>query len=857
MQFRIFLSAVSSEFASVRDDLFKQLEKHGFDVTYQEKLVPKGDADRTLDKVYAYFQECDLIIYLVGQRSGGFPAEKVAAKYANLLPKGWKRASYTQWEYFFCHAPRADGKPRHRFFFFAEGYDEHRPNVKGESGAAQTRFIKHLKHEEGHDRTSFTSDHHLFSQIKDQPWFKQALPRKPNNLPYPSIGTLFVGRETFMHDLRKSIEAQAQAVIKPRHSIHGLGGLGKTRLATEYAWQHQTHYSALLFVIAESREALRRNLAALCGPLVLNLPENDAREEDVKVAAALRWLQQHEGWFLLVDNVDSPEAVSAAEELLGPLANGHVVYTSRLSNWAAHVKPLELDVLDEDVSTRFILERTAQKRRPEADAEAQARLIARDVDGLALALEQACAYINQRRLTLAGYRQAWNEKHDEVLKWYDAQVMNYPKSVAVTWQTSLDQLSADAKELLMRLAWLSPEPIPESLLDVRAGEDDTLDAHTALAELERFSLITRDNEGPFFSVHRLVQDVTSRQQLHGRIGAALRQATTWFCEALDVPAQDVQAHRRLQHIYPHALQLCDRGETLDLDGAFPFLLTQVSDYLINYASDYRRAEILTRRVLALRLRRYGMNHLETFTAMNNLAQVLRRLSRTEEAEELLRGAIAGAMNIEGPEGRSLASFYSNLGLLFTDTDRSEEACAVLRKALLVSEQRFGPDSADAARCAHNLAEALACQGERTEAEHFARKAIRAIEGNGGTHSIAYSAVLNCLARLLPEPGEESVSLLRQALAIRRALLPPDHPDLSVALNNLGEFLLLLGQTEEAEALLREQLALLARASERNRAKHPQLQRALRTYVRCSQVLGRTAKNTEEIVREIIRASPIV
>jgi len=121
--------------------------------------------------------------------------------------------------------------------------------------------------------------------------------------------------------------------------------VGKTRLAVEYAWQHEADYSALLLVVADSPENLRRNLAALVGPPVLDLPEQEATEEEVREAAALRWLHEHPGWFLILDNIDTPEAASAAENLLARLRDGSVLITSRLAQWSASVEPLELDVL--------------------------------------------------------------------------------------------------------------------------------------------------------------------------------------------------------------------------------------------------------------------------------------------------------------------------------------------------------------------------------------------------------------------------------------------------------------------------------------------------------------------------------
>ncbi|MCP4874544.1 MAG: hypothetical protein GY896_03590 [Gammaproteobacteria bacterium] len=91
-------------------------------------------------------------------------------------------------------------------------------------------------------------------------------------------------------------------------------------MAVEYAWRRLADYSACLFVTADSPENLERNLAELCGARVLNLPERAEREQELQVAAALRWLNQHPGWLLILDNADTPEAATAVEDLLPSLA---------------------------------------------------------------------------------------------------------------------------------------------------------------------------------------------------------------------------------------------------------------------------------------------------------------------------------------------------------------------------------------------------------------------------------------------------------------------------------------------------------------------------------------------------------
>jgi hypothetical protein len=189
--------------------------------------------------------------------------------------------------------------------------------------------------------------------------------------------------------------------------------VGKTRLALEYAWGREADYSALLFVRAETPAGLNANLAALAGASVLDLPEKEAREDAAKIEAVLRWLAANPTWLMILDNVDDQDAVKAVVELMPRLKGGHVIITARAANFPATIRKLELDVLDEDAATQFLLERTADDRQRAKDDEAQAHTLARELGGLALGLEQAGAQIATDRIGFARYLQLWKREPRE------------------------------------------------------------------------------------------------------------------------------------------------------------------------------------------------------------------------------------------------------------------------------------------------------------------------------------------------------------------------------------------------------------------------------------------------------------
>ncbi len=680
--FRIFLSAVTKELGSCRIGVARALRRKGLEVRDQEHFR-QGPAT-LLEQLRDYIRQCDAVILLVGDRCGDFPTADHAAALGDLplLQKyrtaaSQDRVSYTQWEFLLA---KHHGRDTY-IFFTAPGFQPDEPNP--EDAALQTcqaDFRMWVK-STGKHRDTLTTQAKLIEDVLVLPFPDLGRP-KPISLPYHSLGTLFKGRDEFLVQLRKSLEravdGHATAIVGK--AIHGLGGVGKTRLAVEYAWQHQDAYTALLFVPADSPEALRRNLAGLCGPLVLDLPEQDRPEEEAKLAAALRWLHLHPGWFLILDNLDTPDAAAEATKLLAQLHGGQVLLTSRQPNWSGQVVSLELDVLTETAAADFLCARTDARRRKQPDDDAQARALALELGQLALALEQAGAYIAKHRLTFGGYLKEWRDRHDRVLTWFDEQLMHYPRSVATTWQTSFDQLSEPARRLLHLVAWLAPDPIPESLLDVPVPGAADADLHDGLVNLEAYSLVTRAPDAPVFSVHRLVQDVTRRSLADDKEQHDLNAALRWVNAAFIGDPTDVRAWPILVPLAPHARAVIRRADEAGVTEPTARLMNDVG-LLLKEKALHTEAEALYRRALAIDERSFGADHPKVAIRLNNLASLLQATNRLGEAEPLMRRALAIDERSFGADHPNVAMDLNNLARLLQATNRLADAEPLMRRAV--------------------------------------------------------------------------------------------------------------------------------------------------------------------------------
>lgn len=561
---QLLLSCVTKEFGSYRALLRHDLQTFNVTIKVQEDFEPATLP--LLDELDDYVQHCEAVIHIAGDMTGQHAdppsvalimsryEKKIGERFPilkSLLETGDPPFSYTQWE---AYLAAYHGKhlvvavPRHGAKRDRSYRDD--PTQRKSQHAHLTR-LKAMGH---YPTIKFTNEDELVKGVF-RPLVKLLAAAgsrrpKPIVLPYPTMGSLFKGRERFIADLHASLQrSDTSAVAVVSNAVHGLGGIGKTRLAVEYAWQHVENYSAILFVAADTPADLKHNLAALSEPLRLELEEHE-QSEDARLRKVMDWLAENPGWLLILDNADSREAAYEAEKLPAKLQGGAVLITSRRATWGL-IETHSLDVLDEDASITFLLDRTKNQRRPMADDHRHAGILAKELGYFPLALAQAGAYIDLYGLTFEQYLAELTNNRDEVLGFCDVQAMgHYEKSVALTWQISVAHLSESGRRLLLRFAWFSADPIPEALLSLVLSDAIVGEQRRALADLAAHSLVTRAQE-PAFTLHRLVQDITRRSLSKEAGESSLSEAVRWLAAGLE----DLGLAQIKGELIPHAVSV--------------------------------------------------------------------------------------------------------------------------------------------------------------------------------------------------------------------------------------------------------------------------------------------------------------
>ena len=853
---QIFLSTVSAEFRSYRDALRPDLDRPNVTVKVQEDFIATGT--ETLDKLDDYIRECDAVIHLVGDMTGTMaqPSSLAAIRkrypdlagrlpgLAPFLEPDAPALSYTQWEAWLAlyHgkvliiAVPQDGSPRDAGYTLDE-----------DQRAAQQAHLQRLQSVSRYPEFTFANADRLAVGVMRSALLDilvaAGLVKRPANLPNLSIGVLFKGRESKLDELEASLgpvlETNAAPVVA--RVLNGLGGVGKTRLALEYAWRRARDYAAKLFVGADSPEALQRNLAALCGPTILDLPEQAETDEVRQYEAVSAWLCQHPGWLLILDNIDSEEAAAAVEALLPRVTGGHVLLTSRLTNWSGSVLALPLGVLSPEAAIEFLLARSDVKRRKQPDDPVTARTLADELGCLALALEQAGAHIVKHRLSFARYLEKWQQQRDKVLAWFDPRLMQYPSSIAITWQTSFDRLGESARRFLQRLAWLAPELVPESLLEVPVPglEPAEVDPYDDLSELEAYSLVARAADTPSFSVHRLVQEVGRLRQRDDQARAVLAETLQWINAALVGEPQDVRNWPVLEPLAPHAQAVALHADAAGIAEPTNRLLNELGLLLLTKAQ-HAEAEPLMRRALAIDEQSFGGEHARVATDLNNLAQLLQATNRLAEAEPLMRRSLTIDEQSFGADHPNVAISLNNLASLLYDTNRLAEAEPLMRRALAIDEQSSGADHPNVARDLNNLAQLLKATNRLAEAEPLMRRALAIDEKSVGAEHPRVATELNNLALLLQDTDRltEAEPLMRRALAIDEQSFGTEHPKVAINLNNLAQLLRATNHLTEAESLMRRHLEIFLLFTQRTGHEHPHLHAAVENYRGLLAAMGR-------------------
>ncbi|MGY1735791.1 FxSxx-COOH system tetratricopeptide repeat protein [Geodermatophilus sp. SYSU D00684] len=602
----------------------------------------------------------------------------------------------------------------------------------------------------------------------------------------PARNPHFTGRDEQLAELRRRLRAgEATLVVQ---TLYGLGGVGKTQLALEYAHRYAADYDVVWWIDAEQAVLVPDQLAGLATRLGLPAGATVADTVDRLLAE----LRGRDRWLLVFDNAERPADVAGYR----PDGPGHVLITSRFPAWGTLGGRLEVDVLTRPETVALLRARMPGLGAGTADA------LAAELGDLPLAAAQAAAYLEQTDLPPEDYLRRFRTRRATLLTRGD--VLGYHGRIDTTWALSLERLRAEdpaAVQLLELAASLAPEPVPSSLfvehpellegpLRDAAADPDTLD--DAIGAAVAYSLARRHRDG--FQVHRLVQSVIRLQLPADREQAVADRVVALLAAASPGHPQDPAGWPAFARLAPHVLATAPLG---DRSPAGRRLVLDTARYLQargDTAASRSVGEALLDRWRAV----LGPDHPDTLTAASGLALALNQLGDAGAAAALAEDTLQRCHRVFGPDHVRTLWTATTLALDFLQLGRVHASRGLTHDVLRRSLRLYGPDRATTLLAAGGLTIALAELGDVGQARELGQDTLRRCRRVYGEDHATTLLAGTALTMALVSVGDvgQARELGQDTLERCRRVLSPDN---AVTLLDAGAVVLALALSDEAEA----------------------------------------------------------
>jgi hypothetical protein len=606
----------------------------------------------------------------------------------------------------------------------------------------------------------------------------------------PARNPAFTGRDDLLTAVQAGLRARPAAVVQ---ALHGMGGVGKTQLAAEYAHRFASSYDLTWWIDAEQDRLIGDQVVSL--GLMLGCVPAGSEAETARVAV-LAELRQRDRWLLIFDNAQAPADVAPWL----PGGGGHALITSRQRGWDELATPIEVDVLTRAESIELLRRRVPQLTETDADQ------LAAELGDLPLAIAQSAGFIADTGTPASQYLALLRTQAGQLLD--QGAPGSYPRSLAAATALIADRLSGHdpaAAELASLCAFLAPEPIPEYLFtgavevlpaELAARVADPLAWRQTLANVSRQSLARVDHRG--LQLHRLTQAIL-RDRLAPADAATARRRTEAIlaaCEPGDPP--DPSTWSRWAQLMPHVLA-ADLAAT---DNPELRELVRLASWYLIERGDSRTAQDLMSNLRERWRDRLGPDHQHTLMAAHYLAWALWEMGRYAESRDLNRDTVERHRRLFGEDHADTLNSAHNLAMDLRMLGEAQAARELDQDTLGRYRRSLGRDHLNTLRSANALAADLRALGEAQAARELDQDTLerrRHILGHDHPDTLMSAHNLAIDLRMLGE-AHAARDLDQDTLEHRRQVLGPDHPETLKSASNLAIGLRALGEAQAARDL---------------------------------------------------------
>ncbi len=616
-----------------------------------------------------------------------------------------------------------------------------------------------------------------------------------------------------METLHKKLKESGKVVISAVFAaVTGMGGIGKTELALQYALKHKNkaYQGGVCWLQARDVDLVTQIINY--GRIQLNLEIPDDLTAEQQVAYCWRNWDYPGDVLVVFDDVTSYETI---EPYLPPNETRFkIIITSRVQHLAQAFQDLNLEVLSEDAALELLRSLIGESRVN--DEEEEAKKLCHQLGYLPLGLELVGQYLARKQdLSIIQMQQRLESKglEQKALKQPTTKT-TAERGVKAAFELSWEELSKDAQELACFLSLFAVAPIKWGLVEQCLSNEDKEDLEDLRDDILVNSLLKRTDKGVYL-LHTLIrQYFQEKLESISEAEAFKRQ----FCKGMVVESKKI----------PYTPTKSDIEE---VNLSIPHLAESTRESLLSYFEKediiwaftglgrfyegqgiYDSAESWNIKCLEVCKALFDGDNPDVASSLNNLASLYHNQGKYHEAETLYIQALEMRQRLFDGDNPDVANSLNNLASLYFNQGKYHEAETLYIQALEMYQRLFDGDNYYVAGSLNNLGLLYKNQGKYHEAETLYIQALEMYQRlfDGDNRDVASS--LNNLASLYDNQGKyhEAETLLIQALEMTQLLFDGDNRDVASSLNNLGLLYKNQGKYHEAETLLIQALEMAER-----------------------------------------------
>ncbi|KAL4950439.1 hypothetical protein BDW69DRAFT_187374 [Aspergillus filifer] len=716
-------------------------------------------------------------------------------------------------------------------------------------------------------------------------------------VPFPR-NTQFLSRELELSRIETMVKSGDSG--RRKAALSGLGGVGKTQIALEFAYRlhKQTKEYSIFWIPSTSAESIEQALMDIGSQLGLEYTTT----ENVKVRVKHHLSSEAAGpWVLIIDNADdlSQWPASMIRDILPTSPRGFTLFTTRNYQLAAKiVGPNIIEVKEMEIPSAITLLKNTLSNKDLCGNDMSATSLAQHLCYLPLAIVQAASYMAENLISLETYLSLLGDTEASMLEllstdfedeWRYTEVKN---PIALTWLVSFKQIrtmSPLAADYLSFMSCLNLGQIPLSLLP---AAESRVKQQSALGVLKAYYLIAEHLESGIqsFSLHQLVQLATRNWlRTQNSLGHWISAASQHLKDAFpaNMPENRVLWRSYLphaQHILEHEyLQARTRdreelaykvGQSLYSDGRYreaEVLFHEVwqerkaqlgpehRDTLECFEGlvatlwnqgQWKKVEEFQMSLLGVRERRLGSDDPLVLSSLGNLASTLMNQGQWSKAQMIELKVLDKFKSLLGDDHPRTLTSMSNLATTYRMQGEHSKAEDLDVWVLQQRTKVLGPENSDTINTIGNLACTYMEQGRWSQAQELKTRQLSLLKATVGSGHPNTLAAMGSLASIYREQGKWKLAeeLEVHVLEQMRIVLGPEHPNTLISMANLASTYRNQKKLAEAETLEMETMKTLKLALG---LKHPVTLRSMGNLASTKRSLGKY-KEAEELEEQVVR-----